>query len=413
MLLPVLASFAAAIMPIAAAPLSAPQHQTQCRGAEGFAAAFGGRRTFLLQPDQLQTIKAALPSDPRLKADYKTLIARADAALRHRPGSVVDKTTLPPSGDRHDYMSLAPYWWPNPKTRSGLPYVRRDGHFNPARATDAFDRAAIGRLSDDVRTLSLAYYYSDDARYAAKTATLIRAWFLDPATAMNPNVRFAQSIPGRTDGRAEGVLDTNAFQAVIDGVGLIGPSHALSDAELAALQAWFGRYAAWMRTSAIGKAEQAAKNNHGNWYDAQLAEYALFAGDVATARKVVLAFPRRRIVPEIAPNGALPRELTRTRSLHYSIYALMPAYDVAAIGACLGVDLWHFVGPQGGSLEQATRFVAQYRGRLADWPYPTIDPDEHELDVLIDRAAIAWPKAFDPAPLGYPEALIYAAPDAH
>lgn len=406
--LPVLASLAAAAMPVAAAPLPVPRHQAQCRGTDGFAAAFGGRRTFLLRPDQLEPIKAALPSDTRIRAAYTTLMARADAALGHRPGSVVDKTTVPPSGDRHDYMSVAPYWWPDPASKTGLPYIRRDGHFNPARATEAFDRTAIGRLSEDVGTLALAYYYSGDDRYAAKAATLIRTWFLDPATAMNPNARFAQSIPGRTDGRAEGVLDTNAFQAVIDGIGLITPSHQLSEAELTKLRGWFRRYVAWMQSSPTGQAEDAAKNNHGIWYDAQLSEYALFAGEPEIARKAVLAFPSRRIATEIEPNGALPRELTRTRSLHYSVYALLPAFDVAAIGDCLGYDLWHFSTADGRSLEQAARYVAAYRGRLKDWPYPEIQPDGRELDVLIARAAIAWPDDFTPPQLDGPEALIFA-----
>ena len=52
--------------------------------------------------------------------------------------SVTDKTLSPPSGNKHDYMSLAPYWWPNPNTANGLPYIRRDGVVNPER-----DRASI------------------------------------------------------------------------------------------------------------------------------------------------------------------------------------------------------------------------------------------------------------------------------
>src|SRR3569833_2873412 len=86
----------------ALAPL-APDHA--CRGVEGYARAFGGRRTFFLKPDQMVAIKAARDSDPAVKAAYATLIARADAALARKPGSVMDKTTIPLSGDRHDYLS--------------------------------------------------------------------------------------------------------------------------------------------------------------------------------------------------------------------------------------------------------------------------------------------------------------------
>jgi hypothetical protein len=176
---------------------------------DGYAGAFGGRRTFFLKPDQLIPIKAARDTDPAVKAAYTALIARADAALARKPGSVMDKTTIPLSNDRHDYLSIAPYWWPDPANPSG-PYVRRDGEINPKRDTRSYDRTSIGRMSTDAETLALAYYYSDDPRYAKKAAAVIRTWFLDPATAMNPNAMFAQAVPGRENGRAEGVLDTSA-----------------------------------------------------------------------------------------------------------------------------------------------------------------------------------------------------------
>src|SRR5260370_7410555 len=56
---------------------------------------------------------------------------RAAALLDLEPPTVVRKHTLPPSGDIHDYLSIAPYWWPNPDTADGLPWVQHDGHTNP------------------------------------------------------------------------------------------------------------------------------------------------------------------------------------------------------------------------------------------------------------------------------------------
>lgn len=35
--------------------------------------------------------------------------------------TVVNKAVLPPSGDKHDYMSMAPYWWPDETKPDGLP----------------------------------------------------------------------------------------------------------------------------------------------------------------------------------------------------------------------------------------------------------------------------------------------------
>jgi hypothetical protein len=384
--------------------------QAQCRGVEGYAAAFEGRRTFFLKPDQMTAIKAALASDPAVAAAYAELIRRADAALGRKPGSVMDKTTTPPSGDRHDYMSIAPYWWPDPARPGGLPYVRHDGEINPQRATQAFDRIAIGQFGDDVSVLGLAYYYSGDARYADKAAALIRIWFLDPATAMNPNARFAQAVPGLEEGRAEGILDTNAFQPVIDAIGLIGPSGAITPDEQGKLEAWFGRYVDWMLASPTGHEENAATNNHGIWFDSQITQYALFARRPEIARAVVDAFPAKRIAAQFDPSGKLPAELTRTRSFHYSIYALMPAYDVAEMAGCLGVDLWNWHDADGRGLRKATDFLAGYRGRTAAWPYQEIRWEPAELDALLTRAEWAWGKgAYPHAPPAFPMTLQFRA----
>ncbi|USU07362.1 alginate lyase family protein [Sphingomonadaceae bacterium OTU29MARTA1] len=375
-----------------------------CRAAEGYSASFDGRRTFLLHPDQLRIIKARRPDDPAIDAAYRQMIARADAARVREPGSVMDKRTIPPSGDRHDYLSIAPYWWPDPANPKG-PYVRRDGEVNPARDGNGYDRTAIGRMSGDVQALGLAYYYTDDERYAAAAARAIRAWFLDPATAMNPNANFAQAVRGREDGRAEGVLDTNAFQPVIETIGLIAPAKALTPSEIHALEAWFGRYVDWMQSSRNGRDEQAAKNNHGIWYDDQITHYALFARRLDVARKTVEAFPKRRIVAQFTPDGRLPAELARTRSFHYSIYALSPAYDVADLAACVGKDLWNWRDDKGRGLRAATDFLARYRGQMAAWPYKEIKPEPGELDRLLARAAWAWPGSYGTTPEGYPIAL--------
>lgn len=396
--LSVLAATAAVGAPSAAAAFpSAPA--AICQGSEGYAAAFGGRRTFTLRPDALKSIKASLATDPAVARAYRALIVRADQALARKPGSVLDKRTIPASGDRRDYVSLAPYWWPDPANPKG-PYVRRDGQVNPERETNRFDRMALGRMGSDADTLALAYYYSDDRKYADKAATIVRAWFLDPATAMNPNMNYAQAVPGRENGRAEGVLDTSGLIAVIDAVGLIGPSGALAAGEVKALEAWFARYVDWMRTSANGKAEAAARNNHGVWYDAQLARFALFARRDDIARRTIENFPKARIATQIDPSGALPHELTRTRSFHYSIYTLDAAYHVADSAACLGVDLYG-AKVKGRSLRQATGYVAAYRGRQGEWPYKEMKWPAAELDALLARADAAWgPGAYPRAAAG-------------
>lgn len=385
---------AAAYFPSAAAAFSpAPV----CAASEGYSASFDGRRTFTLRPDDLDTIKAALTTDPAIAAAYRDLIARADKALAARPASVMDKRSIPVSGDRHDYVSLARYWWPNPANPKGA-YVRRDGDTNPDISSNRFDRAALSRMTRDADTLALAFYYSGEHKYAAGAARAIRTWFLDPATAMNPNMNFAQAVPGVSSGRPAGVLDGASFITVIDAAGLIAPSGALTQAETTALESWFGRYVEWMLKSPNGQAEGKASNNHGLWYDAQVARFALFARRPDLARKIVRAFPKARLARQVDPSGALPEELTRTRSFHYSLYALGAAYTLADSAACLGIDLYR-AEEKGRSLRKATDYVAAYRGRAADWPHKEQGWPADTLDELLVRADNAW------GPGAYPRAV--------
>lgn len=374
-------------------PLPDPAGPT-CHEADGYAASFDGRRTFLFEPSVLRALAAR--TDGAAKAARATLVARADAALMRGPYTVADKRTIPPSGDRQDYLSVGPYWWPDPAKKDGLPFIRRDGQVNPDRATNKYDRADLGAMSADVETLGLAYYFTGDAQYARHAADLLDIWFLHPKLGMHPNMNFAQAVPGRETGRAEGIIDTAGLHGVIEAIGLIGPSGALTAEQRTGLEKWFSAYVDWMMTSKNGRAEDAAKNNHGMWYDSQLTHFALFSRRPEIARSVTGAFAARRIAPQIEPDGRMPLELARTRSLHYSAYALAAAYNVADLGRCVGVDLWDEVDAKGRGLKPATDYLAGYRGKIDRWPYKEIDPSPAIIDDLLLRAAQGWPGA------GYP-----------
>ncbi len=366
----------------------------KCDGAAGYSADFGGRRTFLWRADALEEVKAQIAADPKGVPAYAELIKNADAVLAKGPWSVTDKTRLPPSGDKRDYMSIGPYWWPDPAKPDGLPYVNRDGQVNPERATEAFDRTRLGDMTSAVQTLGLAYYYSGDKRYADRAALILRTWFIDPATRMNPNLNFAQGVPGSTPGRSFGIIDSAELLPLVEAIGLIEPSHSLSGNDLASLRGWFGDLTTWMTTSANGKEERTATNNHSIWYDLELSEFALFAGKADLARSVISSFPESRIVPQFAADGSLPKELARTRSFHYSAWVMQASYDIATLGECVGVDLWSYQTSDGRGLRPATTFLAGYAGREKDWQWQEISMNTQDLYDALLRASRGY---HDPA----------------
>ena len=158
--------------------------------------------------------------DPELMPSYKLLLKDADKALAWGPVSVMEKKNNPPSGDKHDYMSLAPYHWPNPDTKDGLPYIRKDGQTNP-EVKEYKDKEYQPKLCGDAHTLALAYFFSGEEKYAEHAAKLIRVWFLDTATRMNPNLNFGQAIKGHNTGRGAGMIDTRHYVKLIDAIGLL------------------------------------------------------------------------------------------------------------------------------------------------------------------------------------------------
>ncbi|HUS11667.1 MAG TPA: alginate lyase family protein, partial [Pyrinomonadaceae bacterium] len=289
-------------------------------------------------------------SDPSIKPAFDAIVEAANKSLAAKPIAVTDKKTLlPPSKDPHDYFSLSPYWWPDPSKPDGLPYIRRDGVTNPESKKD-LDQPRIAAMGDRVHTLALAYYFTRDERYAQAAAKQVRAWFLDPATKMNPHLRFSQLVLGNPEERGSGIIDTRWFVETVDAVGLLQGSKSWTAADQAALKQWFAAYLKWLLESPNGAHERAAKNNHGSWYAAQTATYAMFIGDSARAKQIA-EDAKARIGWQMKPDGNQPEELARTRSFHYSNFNVEALSRVAEIGRKLGVDVWNYTAPTSGSLK--------------------------------------------------------------
>jgi hypothetical protein len=199
-------------------------------------------RVFLLDGKCLQTVKERIQGGDKSYAKALAALDRdAREALEAKPLSVVDKEIAPPSGDKHDYMSQAPYFWPNPDTPNHLPYVRRDGRRNP-EIRKIPDDTNMGRMRDNVETLALAYYFSDDEKYAAKASELLRVWFLDPATRMNPNLQYAQAVPGVNSGRGTGIIESTGLTVVVDSIGLLAGSTSWTQTDQRGMEKWFDEY---------------------------------------------------------------------------------------------------------------------------------------------------------------------------
>ena len=376
-------------------------------------------RVFCLSPVKLAQSKARITDgDESLQPALKRLRLEAAEALNAGPFSVMDKNLTPPSGDKHDYISRGPYWWPDPKKPDGLPYIRRDGQVNPEARTNETDRVAFGQMTSAVETLALAWYFTNHKPYAVHAAGLLRTWFLDTATRMNPNLQFGQAIPGRTQGRDIGIIDTARLTRIVDAVGLLESSDAWTAKDRQAMCDWCAEYLKWLRMSKHGLGEEKKLNNHGTWYDAQVVSLALFTGQNDLARTIVEQVKGRRIDRHIEPDGRQPHELARTKSLGYSAMNLNGFFRLAIMAEKIGIDLWHYESRDGRSIQKALDFLTHYVESGEKWPYKQIthyrpaalfsllrrgsiayNDDKYEViikkitpnDIIDDRTNLLWP----------------------
>ncbi|MGH9618721.1 MAG: alginate lyase family protein [Bryobacteraceae bacterium] len=294
------------------------------------------------------------------------VVKEANKFLNQKPVTITSFHSSRSAGGPHDYFSEGDYWWPNPKDPNG-PYIHRDGMSNPHNFTA--DRRALMRLSVQCPALCAAWLLTKERKYAHHAAAHLRAWFVDPKTRMNPNLKYAQAIHGITTGRSIGIIDTLQLVAVARGAGFIDSSGALSASDKRAVHKWFSDYLDWMTTSAPGKKERDAKNNHGSAWVLQVAAFAGYTGNADLQDYCRSRFKTVLIPHQMAENGSFPLELARSKPYSYSLFNLEVLSGICQALSTRHDNLWTFQLPDGRSLGKAVAFMYPYMKDKAKWPY--------------------------------------------
>jgi hypothetical protein len=332
----------------------------------------GTPKTTVLVGSQLAAAQQSLASGgtPEQQMALSHLSQAADGLLMAGPWSVIDKQKTPPSGDKHDYMSQAIYWWPadamppsNPGTPGLCPYkqwdgIRNTGEVDPPVMTDA---DGLKHTFEGIFQLALAWYYTGDARYAMQAETFARHWFLDPASLMHPNMNFAQGIPCAATGRGTGIIDASApyIGDLVDGLAILDlGAPGWTSADQTGMRGWLNQLLMWLLTSPIAAQEAMpmTRNNHETWYDSAVASLGVYLGQMNAAMGV-LQDGMALVDLQIQSNGAMPLELARTTAWHYSNYNGHALCRLAEVGAQIGVNLWAHVNPGGASITTAIDYM--------------------------------------------------------
>ncbi|MEE3233200.1 MAG: alginate lyase family protein [Candidatus Latescibacterota bacterium] len=267
----------------------------------------------------------------------RSVLEMANAALISGPFSVKGKDVMPPNGNKNDYMSLDPYWWPDENKDHGLPYIFNGEKQNPE--CEQYDRPQLAAFTSAVDALCMGYYFTDYEDFAARAALLLRSWFVDEETKMNPNLTYAGFIPGRKQGSPSSIMESRALSWIPDHVGLLSNSEHWSPEDREFLGEWFISFVKWLIESPSGLDQRTEKGQNGTWYDVQVATMSLFTGRIDVARDAIdRCFDRAE--EQIDDSGAHHLELKHCDGIYTAANNLLGLFDMADLGRKLDMDLW-------------------------------------------------------------------------
>lgn len=310
------------------------------------------------------------------------ILSAAALALQAPCEHITDVIAPMSAGGPHDFYSNADYWWPNPDTPDGLPYIGRDGETNPGNFIA--HRMAMRRMRTHVAALAAAYRLTGEGQYSTKACRFLREFFIDEETRMAPHLLYAQAIPGVSPGRGIGIIDTLHLTDIPFAVMALRGAPGMDDSLYTALQGWFETYMDWILTHPQGKDEQNAKNNHSVACFVQLAAFARFTG-----REDVLQLSRSRyqevfLPQQMAADGSFPQELRRTKPYSYSIFVLDNMVSLCQLLSDSEHDLWHYTTRDGKNITLGLNYLMPFLQNKASWPYP---PDVMHFEAWPARAS--------------------------
>lgn len=314
--------------------------------------------------------------NPNVQKRIKSLEENANKLLltTHYP-SVTDKKILLVKGEtKHDFVSMTPYLWADNSKKNG--YIVRDGIDNPLRLNNAmFDQTRLKKMLHAVNTLSFAYAITDKEIYAKQAVKYLQVWFIDPSTRMLPQMKYAEIfVPqnGRVYFSGSSMISAQPFLNIINAIYLLQGSSALSQADVHSLKKWFGEFNRWLLEENPGGVTRLRINNHGTWLQAELVTFGIFAGQTELANKALKTVGASVITPQIQASGKIPSALIRTKSVAYTEYNLNAFITLAYWGDKLGIPIWHYHSPDGGSILKAINYLNRYLLGKENWPYQNI-----------------------------------------
>ncbi len=281
------------------------------------------------------------------------LRVRADAALEQAPVSVRENGG-------------------SPFFRQDAVYVEgKDGVIDKASNRKSGELAKL--VSNSTLDLALGYRFFDgDDRYAEKALELIHTWCINNNTLMFPTggVFDSHTAGGR---HAGDIIIFGSMNNLFLACYLLRGYAKWGLRAQAAVKRWIKAMVDPQRELMFF----AGREMYNNWEDARLMYLAKGALALDDLDLLCQVFDRwcMTIPLKMTDEGELHRETMRTKSMHYTLFALDSMMQVAEIGRQLGVDLYDYE-VNGRRLKMAVDYAARYLLDVESWPHQMIEPVE-------------------------------------
>nr|MBD3622369.1 alginate lyase family protein [Sunxiuqinia sp.] len=300
------------------------------------------------------------------QAEQQYILETATSFLDSLPVTVTNEVSTRSVGGAHDFYSEGDYWWPDPENPEGA-YVRRDGQTNPDNFVD--HRLAMIRFSRIVGMQTSAYLLTGHEKFAKAAGEHLDAWFINPATRMNPTMNYAQAIKGRVTGRGIGIIDAIHLVEVARSVEILEENQVLHDESVSEIKHWFGAFVEWLTTHPYGIDEMNTKNNHASCWVMQVGAFARLTGNEQVIKVCRDRFKEVLLPTQMAMDGSFPLELERTKPYGYSLFNLDALMTTAEILSDDGHNLYEISTADGKNLAKGAEFLYPFVKDKSQWPY--------------------------------------------
>ncbi|KDN41150.1 chondroitin AC/alginate lyase [Tilletiaria anomala UBC 951] len=272
-------------------------------------------------------------------------------------------------------------------TWTTCPYKRKDGKVNPDTKMLNNTKDVVS-MAQSVLWNGVAFGLTNDTSYSQRATSLIYNWFLNPQTAVNPNLNYGQVIrgPGQQLGDFTGILDWRMILKVVNAIVIMRAKSAQAwNAVIASsMNQWASNYLDWLAKSSQGKGVAKASNNHATFFYNQLIALYILVGDIQSAQQAANAYFTGAFMSQIDEDGEQPYEATRTRPFHYRCFNVEGMIANAKLADNLALNMWSATTSKGATIQSAVDYLM------------TLDPGDENITELAPHVAAVASAYGDP-----------------